>query len=410
MFDVIVVGARCAGSPTAMLLARKGYRVLLVDRATFPSDTISTHLLWPHGAEMLGRWGLLQRLADTGVPPLCRRMSFDVGPVTLRGTVPDANDGQGGYCPRRTVLDALLVAAAAEAGADVRQGVIVERLLVEDGRVVGIAGRTETGAAFSDRGRLVVGADGVHSFVAKRVGAAEYNARPVLVCAYYSYFSGIRQDDIELFVRDRCAFGGAPTHDGVHLVMVNWPTAEFAAVRGDIEGHFRSALNLAPEFAARVYAGRREDRWYGTAGVPNVFRRPYGDGWALVGDAGYTRDPMTAQGISDAFLDAGSLAGAIDAGLSGREPLADALARHEATRNERVGPMYEFTCQLATLEPPPPAMQQLFGAMQGNQDATNAFFSAITGAISLRDFMSEANLGRIIAAAPGGARVATPET
>ena len=116
-YDAIVIGARCAGSPTAMLLARKGYKVLLVDHARFPSDTVSTHILWPHGTEVLARWGLLPALERTGLPRICRPMSFDVGPFALRGTVPDANDGQGGFCPRRTVLDDLLVEAAATAGA-----------------------------------------------------------------------------------------------------------------------------------------------------------------------------------------------------------------------------------------------------------------------------------------------------
>ena len=107
MYDAIIVGARCAGSSTAMLLARRGFKVLLVDRTTFPSDTISTHILWPHGAEVLARWGLLEALAATGLPPICRRMTFDVGPFALRGTMPDANEGRGGFCPRRTVLDSL---------------------------------------------------------------------------------------------------------------------------------------------------------------------------------------------------------------------------------------------------------------------------------------------------------------
>ena len=145
MFDVIVVGARCAGSPTAMLLSRKGYKVLLVDKATFPSDTISTHLVWPHGVEALGRWGLLDRLEQTNLPPICRRMAFDVGPFVLRGTIPDANDGQGGFCPRRTVLDHLLVSAAAESGAVVREGFSVEGLLFEGDRVVGVTGKSKAG-------------------------------------------------------------------------------------------------------------------------------------------------------------------------------------------------------------------------------------------------------------------------
>src|SRR5688572_30770489 len=140
MYDAIVIGARCAGSPTAMLLARRGFTVLLVDKATFPSDTISTHILWPHGAEILGRWGLHSSLAATGVPPICRPMTFDVGPFALRGTIPDANDGRGGFCPRRTVLDSLLLNAAVEAGVDVREGFVVDELLVAGDSVVGIRG------------------------------------------------------------------------------------------------------------------------------------------------------------------------------------------------------------------------------------------------------------------------------
>ena len=171
MYDAIVVGARCAGSPTAMLLARHGLRVLLVDRATFPSDTMSTHILWPHGAEILARWGLLHRLAATGLPRICRNMTFDVGPFALRGTIPDANDGQGGFCPRRTVLDHLLITAAAEAGVEVREGFRVDELLVSGDTVIGIRGRGRSGPPVEERARIVIGADGVNSFVARAVGA-----------------------------------------------------------------------------------------------------------------------------------------------------------------------------------------------------------------------------------------------
>jgi flavin-dependent dehydrogenase len=145
MYDVIVVGARCAGSPTAMLLARKGYKVLLVDKAKFPSDTVSTHFLWPHGAEALGRWGLLTALAETGLPPICRNMRFDVGPFALRGTMPGANAGQGGFCPRRTVLDNLLVYAAVQSGAEMREAFRIESLLFDGETVVGVRGREKGG-------------------------------------------------------------------------------------------------------------------------------------------------------------------------------------------------------------------------------------------------------------------------
>ncbi|MBP7620279.1 MAG: NAD(P)/FAD-dependent oxidoreductase [Gemmatimonadales bacterium] len=399
MYDAIIVGARCAGSPTAMLLARQGFKVLLVDRSTFPSDTISTHILWPHGAEILARWGLLGSLAATGAPPICRHMTFDVGPFALRGTIPDANDGMGGFCPRRTVLDSLLLHAAAEAGADVREGLLVDDLLVAGDRVVGIRGHGRDAHRVEDHARIVIGADGVNSFVARAVRAPEYDVRPVAACGYYSYFSGVRQDDIELYVRDHHAFGGAPTNDGLHLVMVNWPARDFAAVRADIEGHVWRALDSAPGFAARVREGRREDTWHGTAGVPGYFRKPYGKGWALVGDASYNKDPITAQGISDAFIEAEMLATALTAEWSGAGMHEERWAALETARNERVRPMYEFTSQLATLEPPSPEMRALFSALRGNQDATNAFLSAITGAIPLPDFMSHENVGRIMAAA-----------
>jgi 2-polyprenyl-6-methoxyphenol hydroxylase-like FAD-dependent oxidoreductase len=401
MYDAIIAGARCAGSPTAMLLARQGLKVLLVDRATFPSDTLSTHILWPHGAEILARWGLLDALAATGAPPICRHMTFDVGPFALRGSIPDANDGQGGFCPRRTVLDSLLVNAAAESGVEIREGFTVDQLLMTDDVVVGVRGHERHGKPVEEQARVVIGADGVNSFVARAVRAPEYDGRPVAGCAYYSYFSGVRQDDIELYVRDHHACGSAPTNDGLHLVMVNWPAAEFPAVRADVEGHVWRALESAPDLAARVRAGRREDAWHGTAGVPGYFRKPYGPGWALVGDASYNRDPITAQGISDAFIEAEMLATTLAAVWSGVDSPEARWRAHEATRNDRVRPMYEFTAHLAALEPPPPEMRALFAALHGNQDATHAFLSAITGAIPLPDFMSDENIGRIMAAANG---------
>jgi 2-polyprenyl-6-methoxyphenol hydroxylase-like FAD-dependent oxidoreductase len=399
MHDIIIVGARCAGSLTAMLLARQGFKVLLVDRATFPSDTISTHILWPHGAEILARWDLLGTLAATGAPPICRNMTFDVGPFALRGAIPDANDGMGGFCPRRTVLDSLLTTAAAEAGVEVREHFTVDRLLMTDDVVVGVRGHGRDGKPVEERARVVVGADGVNSFVARAVQAQEYDVRPVAACGYYSYFSDVEQEDIELYVRNHHAFGGAPTNDGLHLLMVNWPARDFTTVRADVDAHVWRALESAPDFSARVRQGHRQEKWYGTAGVPGYFRKPYGKGWVLVGDASYNRDPITAQGISDALIDAQLLVDALSRWLSGHGAFDELLAAHESARNERVRPMYEFTTHLAALEPPPPEMQALFGALRGNQEATNAFLSAITGAIPLSDFMSDDNVGRIKTAA-----------
>jgi 2-polyprenyl-6-methoxyphenol hydroxylase-like FAD-dependent oxidoreductase len=389
MHDVIIVGARCAGAPTAMLLARKGYRVLLVDRASFPSDTLSTHIIWPHGAEIMDEWGLLDRLAATGCPPIALNLIFDVGPFALKG----------GFCPRRTVLDTLLVDAAVQAGAELREEFTVESLVWDGDRVAGINGHSRTGGTIEERARVVIGADGVHSLVAKAVRAPEYDTKPPLATNYYSYYSGFVADDLEQYVRDYQAVGCFRTHDGLTLIAVLWPSSRFDEIRTDIEGHVWKVLESTPSVAARLRDARRETKWFGTAGVPNYFRRPYGPGWALVGDAGYVKDPITAQGISDAFIDAKHLTAALDDGWSARRPLDDALAEHQSLRDQRAKPLYDFTCQLARLEPPPPEMQQLFAALRGNQEATNQFYSAITGSSPLPAFMNPDNLGRIMTAA-----------
>ena len=188
-YNAIVVGARCAGSPTAMLLARKGYKVLVVDRATFPSDTISTHILHPPGAAAMRRWGLLDRLAATGCPPI-QTYTFDFGPFTIGGA-PGTPDSPVAYCPRRTILDKLLVDAAEEAGAEVRENVVVEEILQEDGRIVGIRGRSKAATPVVERAEIVIGADGRHSLVAQAVKAEQYHEKPPLLAAYYTYWSNL---------------------------------------------------------------------------------------------------------------------------------------------------------------------------------------------------------------------------
>ena len=174
MYDAIVVGARCAGSPTAMLLARKGYRVLLVDRDTFPSDHISTHWIHQPGVAQLDRWGLRERLAATGCPPITA-ITMDLGPFALRGTPPPAGDVAEAYCPRRTVLDKLLVDAAVEAGAELRERFTVQDLIWDGDRVSGITGRSATSTTVTEQARMVIGADGLHSLVARQVEAPTYN-------------------------------------------------------------------------------------------------------------------------------------------------------------------------------------------------------------------------------------------
>jgi 2-polyprenyl-6-methoxyphenol hydroxylase-like FAD-dependent oxidoreductase len=383
-YDAIIVGARCAGSPTAMLLARKGYRVLVVDRATFPSDTVSTHVVHPLGVAALAGWGLLDRLVATGCPPI-HTYAFDFGPITISGA-PGTNIAPVAYCPRRTVLDKLLVDAAAEAGAEIREAFTVDEILIEDGRVVGIKGRSKGGEPVTERAQVVIGADGRYSRVAETVRAEQYNEKAPLLASYYTYWSGLPLDGrFQTYVRHQRGFAAAPTHDGLTLTVGGWPHSEFEANKKDVEGHFLKMFDLAPDFAERVRAAKREAPFAGAA-VPNFFRKPYGPGWALVGDAGYNRDPITAQGITDAFHDADRCAAALDQAFSGARSFDEALRGYQRNRDERVLPMYEFTCQLATLQPPPLEMQRLLGAIQGNQKAMDGFAQMNAGTISPAEF------------------------
>src|SRR4051794_28376991 len=186
MFDAIIVGARCAGSPTAMLLAKRGYKVLLLDRAVFPSDTLSTHFIHPAGVACLDRWGILDRIVATNCPAVSQ-ITFNAGALVLKGSPVPVQGHSEGYGPRRFLLDDILVRAAVEAGAELREGFVVDSLLTENGRVTGIRGRAKGGAHIQEHARIVIGADGAHSFVAKSVNADYYNVRPTFTCNYYSY-------------------------------------------------------------------------------------------------------------------------------------------------------------------------------------------------------------------------------
>ncbi|MGH3785414.1 MAG: NAD(P)/FAD-dependent oxidoreductase [Pseudonocardiaceae bacterium] len=398
-YDAIVVGARCAGSPTAMLLARSGYRVLVVDRATFPSDTISTHLIHPPGVAALRRWGLLERVTATGCPPI-DTYSFDLGPFTISGT-PGTDDSPVAYGPRRTVLDKLLVDAAAEAGVEVREAFTVSDVVFEDGRVTGVRGHSRNGPTVTERARVVVGADGWHSLVAQSVRPGQYHDKPRLSCGYYTYYSGLPiEGRFEGYIRPHRAFAAWPTNDDLTLVIGGWPFVEFETNKKDVESNYLKMFELAPAFAERILAANREERFAGMA-VPNFFRKPFGSGWALVGDAGYNKDPITAQGISDAFRDAELCATALDETFSGVRSFEVAMATYQSTRDQQVLPMYEFTTQFAMLEPPSPELQKLLEAVHGNSEAMDAFARVNAGVMSPAEFFSDENVERITATAAG---------
>jgi 2-polyprenyl-6-methoxyphenol hydroxylase-like FAD-dependent oxidoreductase len=403
-YDAIVIGARCGGSPTAMLLAHSGYRVLLVDKATFPSDTISTHLVHPPAVAALARWGILERLEATGCPPIAR-YSFDFGPVTISGSPRPADGAANAYGPRRTVLDALLVEAAVAAGAELREAFTVEEILVEEGRVTGIRGHAKGGRTVTERARVVVGADGKHSLVAKAVQPERYNEAPPLAAAYYAYWSGLPTDVFETYIRaeDDRGWAALPTHDELTCVVQGWPRSQFQANRKDVEGTYMKSFELAPEFAERMRGAKRETRFVGIAGLPGYFHKPYGPGWALVGDAGYHKHPITAFGIVDAFRDAEAVATALDDAFAGRRAYDDAMATYQRARDDEALPIYQLTCEFAKIEPPPLEMQQLIGAMQGNQQAMDDFISVMAGTLPAPEFFATENAARIMAQAAASA-------
>jgi 2-polyprenyl-6-methoxyphenol hydroxylase-like FAD-dependent oxidoreductase len=404
MYDAIIVGARVAGAATAMLLARKGLRVLAVDRASFPSDTLSTHQIQVPGVAKLYEWGLLDRVVASGAPAT-RQVRFDYagsaaspasgpgtavdpGPAVLAGRFPEYRGVDALYSPRRTVLDKILVDAAREAGAEVRENFIVEQVGLAPGRVTG---REKGGARVTESARLIIGADGKHSLVAQTAGAAVTGAKPVLSMACYSYWEGVPLTGGELCGRDRRALGAWPTNDGLTMVYQAWPIAEFESFRGDVEGNAMRTIDAGGELGERIRAGRRVERFRATPDLPNVVRKPYGPGWALVGDAGLVLDPITGQGIGHAFRDAQLLADAVSSG----RPLHRALARYERVRNRATLPMFDFTAQLAALAPPGPEAA-LFAALAGRQEEIDRFFAMLAGVLPVKRFFSPPNLVRLV--------------
>jgi len=394
-YDVIVVGARVAGAATAMLLARRGLRVLAVDRARFPSDTLSTHQVQVPGVALLNRWGLLERLIEARTPPT-RGVRFDAGGVVLDGRFPAYGGVDALYSPRRTLLDSILIEAARAAGAEIRENYLVNELVWAGSRVAGIRGHERGHAAATDTARLVVGADGKHSMVADTVTAGRYRQRPALTLACYTYWSGVPLTRGELYQRPGRAVAAFPTNDGLTIVYVAAPRRDLAAFRSDIEGHYLKTVDLCGDLGDRVRAGERAERFRTTPDLPNTFRIPYGPGWALVGDAGAVMDPITAQGIGNALRDAERLAGAIAAGLDELGSLSARLADYQQCRDAAIGPMYDFTVGVAAFRPPRSADRQLLASLQGRQAEIDRFIAVFAGVISPSDYRSPRNLARVL--------------
>lgn len=361
MYDAIIVGARCGGSPAAMQLARKGYRVLVVDKAHFPSDTLSTHCLTGDAVLKLAEWGLIERVIEAGSRPV-PGVLMTSGGTTIRLPLPP---GAFGLNPRRTVLDKVLVDAALEAGAEVREGFAVSRLAFDAGGVVtGIEGTDEAGNAITEHARVVVGADGRNSFVAKVVGAQSYNTLPGLTCGYYSYFENFEAEHTEVWFAPNRVMFVFPTNDGLACLGAEFPKDEFDSIRRDIDGSLGAAFSLYPGLGERYAKAARVDKWMGMLAPEWYYRKPFGPGWALVGDAAYLKDPVMGMGINDAFRDADLLASALDEAFSGRQEYDAALSAYQQQRDAATAMLYAVNYEVSKLQVGPAMLQMLMAGAE----------------------------------------------
>jgi 2-polyprenyl-6-methoxyphenol hydroxylase-like FAD-dependent oxidoreductase len=346
-FDVIVVGARCAGSPLATLLAKRGLSVCLVDRDDFPSDTPSTHGIQPVGVEILGRLGVLDQIREVAPPLESAFLAFD----EHRVRVDDAAriTGSPMYSARRVTLDAILLDAARAAGAEIRTGATVTGLLSAAGRVVGV--ETTKGSLHAP---LVVGADGARSTVARLVGAEEYHRTPAHRVFLWSYFEGVDERERRVWlggIRED-NFLAMPTDSGLFLAAFVAPMRRRDEVRADRTGAYEEGVRRWPELGQALAPARRcqpvqlMSNWHG------FFRRSAGPGWALVGDAGHFKDPTPGQGIADALRQVERLAPAIEASLGGAQPDDAPLLDWWRWRDEDAWEMYWFAQDIGAAEGP----------------------------------------------------------
>jgi 2-polyprenyl-6-methoxyphenol hydroxylase-like FAD-dependent oxidoreductase len=395
-YDVVIVGARPAGAATAMLLARAGLRVAAVDRARFPSDTLSTHQVQLPGVACLARWGLLDAVIASNCPAT-RTARFDPGPVAFGGHYPCFNGVDAVYSPRRTVLDTILVTAARSAGAEIIEGFDATDVMMADGRAIGIRGAERGGGrpVAEINAPLVIGADGKHSLVARTVGARTYDERPSRSGAVYAYWDGLSIAGGEMYARPNRAIGVWPTNDGLAITYIAVPAGEFGAFHANVNEQMLATVDLAGDLGGRIRAATRVEHVRATPDVPNAYRQPYGPGWALVGDAGLVMDPITGQGIGHALCDAESLSAAVIDGLGGARPLDDALAAHHAARDARTHTMYDFTTDLASFRPKPGG-EMLFRSIARSQERIDELLGVLTGAVPMAEYFAPRNLARIV--------------
>jgi 2-polyprenyl-6-methoxyphenol hydroxylase-like FAD-dependent oxidoreductase len=359
--DVVVVGGRVAGAATALLLARAGLRVVVVERGRPGSDTVSTHAFMRAGVLQLSRWGLLEAIARAGTPPVRRTVFHHPGLEAVTVTIRPRGGVEALYAPRRSVLDEVLLHAALDAGAELVRGTATEVLRDDDGRVSGVRVLTPLGSTRSVRARLTIGADGISSGVARQVGAEVRRQGRHASAVLYRYYDALPTDGYEWFYAPGSAAGLIPTNAGQTCAFVGTTPRRMHELRRDgTEEAFSTLLRLsAGSLADRALDARPATRLHGWAGQPAHLRQAHGPGWALVGDAGYFKDPITTHGMTDALRDAQLLAEAVVAASSGQVHEGVALARYQAVRDRLSLRLLEATEAVAAYDWDTPTIQRL---------------------------------------------------
>jgi len=397
-FDVIVVGGSVSGAPTATHLARKGYKVLIVEKDTFPRDANSTHFIWPRGMSYLNRLGVADKiLAQT---PSFKNLEVSIEGISLHGGVPlqavkerflalhGNADGVVDYYagPRRFFLDKVLLDEARAAGVVVREATAVQSLIVEDGVVVGVRGSGPDGLMLQARAKVVVGADGRMSQFAGHVAAEKTVVREKSTFAYYGYFSGI--DKPELCIHKRGRFGTAifPTMEDRHLVLVYGPTAWWSDFSKDPEANFhKTYAYVAPDVAAVVAKGKRVEPFKAMGRMVAFHRQDHGKGWVLVGDACSFKDQWTAMGITHSLRDAELVSGYLDRVLKGEADFDAAMAEYSAVRMADYEDYWTMVCDGAEMNPYTREHLEFFHAIAGDQAKVDKFMGQVGDTISLKD-------------------------
>jgi 2-polyprenyl-6-methoxyphenol hydroxylase-like FAD-dependent oxidoreductase len=344
-FDVVVVGGRVAGASTALLLARAGARVAVVERSGRGVDTVSTHGLMRAGVLQLSRWGLLDRIVAAGTPPIMRTVFHYSDGDQVQVSIRPSPGVDALYAPRRTVLDRILIEAAEEAGAVVLHDTTVTSLSGgRDGRVRGVVAQDVRGGRRELEGAVTIGADGIRSVVAQQTGAPTIHQGAAASAFLYRYVRDLEGPGYEWAYGDGSAAGLLPTNDDNTCVFVSTTPERLSRLRrSGREQAFTSLLrSAAPRFVDRVHDTVEWSPMKGWSGLPGHVRQSWGPGWALVGDAGYYKDPITTHGMSDGLRDAELLADAVLEVLAGA-PEAVAMSAYQDTRWRLSARLFEAT-------------------------------------------------------------------